>query len=251
MMKQLHAFGALKYSYHWAGKCLPFLAVAALGLLALGVGCGLWLAPADYQQGDGFRIMYVHVPSAFWAMGVYMTMAINALILLVWRIKIAALWIRASAPLGACFAFLALFTGAVWGQPMWGTWWIWDARLTSTLILLFLYLGFMALQSAISDRTMADKAGAVLLLVGVINIPIIHYSVAWWNTLHQGATLTLFQKPTIHETMLYPLLLMIAGFFCFYLWIGLLRLRVEILQKDRHSHWVSELARKSMERCNG
>lgn len=241
ILKKLHFFGALKNSYQWAGRAVPFVAAGAVILLSLGIWQGLWVVPADYQQGDGFRIIYIHVPSAFWAMGVYMAMAMSAVIFLVWRIKVAALWIRASAPIGATFAFLALFSGAVWGQPMWGTWWIWDARLTSTLILLFLYGGFMALQSAIPDRNMADRAGALLLLVGVVNIPIIHYSVVWWNSLHQGATLTLWQKPSIDVSMLYPLLLMIGGFFCFYLWTTLLRLRIEILQKDRHSHWVQTL----------
>ena len=169
---------------------------------------GLVLAPADYQQGDSFRIIYIHVPAAWMSLFIYTFMAINAAILLIWRVKISEIIIRSSAILGASFTFLALATGSIWGKPMWGTWWVWDARLTSELILLFLYLGFIALQSAFEDRRIAAKTGAVLVLVGVVNIPIIKYSVEWWSTLHQPASISKLDAPSIHIDMLIPLLLM-------------------------------------------
>lgn len=243
LMVRYAAWASPKYFYMKTKDWLPYLAVGAIGLLVIGMFAGLVLAPPDYQQGDGFRIIYIHVPSAFLSMGIYMMMATFAFISLVWRIKLAAMWMKASSEIGAWFTFLALITGSIWGKPMWGTWWIWDARLTSVLILLFLYWGIIALQASLKSREVADKAGAILVLVGVINIPIIHYSVVWWNTLHQGATLARFQKPAIDSTMLYPLLIMIFGFFMFYLWVGLMRVHNEILRREKHTGWLKEVVK--------
>lgn len=200
------------YFYDLVGRALPWLFAAALLLFVIGLVWGLAYAPADYQQGDSFRIIYIHVPAAAYSMGVYVSMAIAGAIGLIWRIKVAAMVSKSCAPVGAAFTFLALATGSLWGRPMWGTWWEWDARLTSELILLFLYLGYIALQEAIEDRDTAARAAALLALVGLVNIPIIHYSVEWWNTLHQGATIFKMDKPSIAPEMLWPLLIMMAAF---------------------------------------
>jgi heme exporter protein C len=207
-----HRLASPNIFYDLAGAALPWLAGATSILFTIGLIGGLILAPADYQQGDGFRIIYVHVPAAALSMGVYVAMAMAGGIGLIWRIKVAAMVSRSCAPIGAAFTFLALATGSLWGKPMWGTWWVWDARLTSELILLFLYLGYMALQEAIENRDAADRAGAVLALVGLVNIPIIHYSVEWWYTLHQGATLFKMGAPSISLSMLWPLLVMMVAY---------------------------------------
>lgn len=220
---------------------LPWFSVGFLLLFSYGSIGGLFFAPPDYQQGDGFRIIYVHVPSAFTAMAVYFVMASCALITLVWRVKTAAICMSCSAPIGASFTFLALVTGSIWGKPMWGTWWIWDARLTSVLILFFLYLGFIALQSVITHAQYRDRASALLALVGVINLPIIHYSVIWWNTLHQGPSLSRLAAPTIAAPMLYPLLAMMGAFLFLYALLVLLRMRNQILLREIKSQWVKEV----------
>lgn len=238
MWQWIHYLGAPKNFYRLAQLLTPWFATASLLLFSYGLIGGLVLAPADYQQGDGFRIIYIHVPAAFLSMLVYVTMAVAAVISFVWRIKLADIVVTASAPLGAWFTVIALATGSLWGKPMWGTWWIWDARLTSELILLFLYIGIIAMKSASSDPKRTSKAVNLLVLVGVINLPIIHYSVYWWNTLHQGATLSKFAKPSIASDMLYPLLAMIAAFLFYYGWILLLRIKAEILWRERKSQWV-------------
>jgi heme exporter protein C len=227
--------------YTTTGAFLPWLVLAFIITFTYGLIAGLFLAPADYQQGEGFRIIYVHVPSAFTAMAIYSMMAVAAFITLVWRVKIAAMSLACSAPIGAWFTLLALVTGSIWGKPMWGTWWIWDARLTSVLILFFLYIGLIALKSSISNQTYRERAMAVMTLVGVMNLPIIHYSVIWWNTLHQGPTLSQFAKPTIAPAMLYPLLAMIVSFWLFYTVILLIRLRSQILLREIKSNWVKEV----------
>jgi heme exporter protein C len=201
----------------------------------------LVLAPADYQQGESYRIIYIHVPSAWMSMFVYSVLAGASAVSLIWRMKLAEAVARASAPVGAAYTFLALVTGSLWGKPMWGAWWVWDARLTSELILLFLYLGYMALVAAIDDRRTASRAGAVLAIVGVINLPIIHFSVEWWNTLHQGPTVTKFDQPSIALSMLIPLLLMAGAFKFHYLCVMLARVRVEILESERRTAWVNAL----------
>ena len=240
-MRFFHQMASPPYFYAISGRWLPWLAVICLALMLAGLYGGLVEAPADYQQGDSFRIIYIHVPSAWMSLFIYVMMAVAGGIGLIWHIKLAEMVAVSSAPIGASFTFLALVTGSLWGKPMWGTWWVWDGRLTSELILLFLYLGVIALYGAIDDKRRAGRAAAILALVGVVNIPIIHYSVEWWNTLHQGPTITKFDKPSIHISMLIPLLLMAAGFKLFYLIAVLMRLRSEILERERNSKWVMAL----------
>ena len=241
MWEWLIKFASPMNFYLLVNRFAPWLGRAAVVLFAVGLYGAFFYAPADYQQGESFRIIYVHVPSAWMSMFVYMTMAGAGAAGLVWKTKVSDAIARSCAPLGASFTFLALATGSLWGKPMWGTWWVWDARLTSELILLFLYLGYIALQSAIDDRRMAARAGAVLALVGVVNIPIIHYSVEWWNTLHQGPTITKMDTPSIHVDMLIPLLVMIAAFMCYFFALVLVRARAEIIEQERNSKWVKEL----------
>jgi heme exporter protein C len=249
-LRQIHCKQALakltspKYFYALLNKLFPWLISIAIVFFSYGYIGGLFLAPPDYQQGEGFRILYVHVPSAFLSLAVYSFMAANALVFLVWRIKISDILIRASAPLGAWFTVIALMSGSLWGKPMWGTFWIWDARLTSELILLFLYLGLIALQSAIRDPEQAGRAGALLIIIGFVDIPIIHYSVYWWNTLHQGASLSLFEKPKIDASMLYPLLSMILAYSFYFAAITCLRANNELLIRERHADWVKMLQKK-------
>jgi heme exporter protein C len=204
MWKWLHPYANPETSYHFAGKILPWCARLAFAFLTIGITWALLFAPADYQQGDTFRIFYIHVPAAMLSMGIYLGMAIAALSGLVWQLKLADASAAAMAPIGATFTFIALITGSAWGKPMWGTWWIWDARLTSELILLFLYLGVMALHNAFDDKALAGKAAGILALVGVINLPIIKYSVEWWNTLHQGATVSKLGQPSMTADMFWP-----------------------------------------------
>jgi len=221
---------------------IPWFAVAGAVLIGYGTVAGLFLAPPDYQQGDAFRIIYVHVPAAYLSMMAYMVMAVSAGIGLIWRMKLAHAVAAGAAPLGAWFTFLALATGSIWGRPMWGTWWEWgDPRLTSELIMLFLYFGYMALRNAIDDTTKADRASAVLALVGAVNIPIIHFSVEWWSSLHQGPTLVREGGPAIQTGMLYPLLAMIFGFTFLFGALLLGRVRTEVLLRERRSRWVREL----------
>ena len=241
MWKLLYQLASPKTFYHLSGRWLPWLSGSALLLLVIGMTWGLVFAPPDYQQGDAFRIIYVHVPSAFLSMALYAWMGFLALLLLVWRIKMAGLILRMCAQLGACMAFLALVTGSIWGKPMWGTWWVWDARLTSELILLFLYGAILATGNAYQNKEQGDKIVAILTLVGLIDLPVIHYSVYWWNTLHQGATLTILSKPKIHTSMLYPLLLMLIGFSLYCLLAILLKARNEVLLRERRQSWVKML----------
>jgi heme exporter protein C len=241
----LHRVSSPKYFYSWAGKAIPWFGWSFLLIVIVGLYLGLVVAPADYQQGESYRIIYVHVPAAWLSMFVYMVMATAGAIGLIWKIKLSDVIASSSAPIGASFTFIALVTGALWGKPMWGAWWVWDARLTSELILLFLYFGVMALNAAIMDKRNAARASAVLALVGVVNIPIIHYSVQWWNTLHQGATITKIGAPSIHISMLIPLLLMAIAFKLFYGFVLLLKARAEILERERNTSWVQELVSKS------
>jgi len=218
---------------------------ASVVTFVVGTVWGLLFAPADYQQGDSFRIIYIHVPAALMAMGAYSTMAVAAFVALVWQIKLAEMSVAATAPVGAVFTFIALLTGAAWGKPMWGAWWVWDARLTSELILLFVYLGIIALYNAFSDKVLAGRAAAILTLVGVVNLPIIHYSVVWWNTLHQGATISKFAKPSMAPAMLWPLIIMIVAFAAFLGTLTLMRFRNEILARESHRPWVILLIENS------
>ncbi len=227
----IYRLASPNYFYELSGQALPWLAGMTVLLFGAGLSWSLAFSPADYQQGNSFRIIYVHVPAAAFSMGVYVAMAIAGAIGLIWRIKVAAMVARSCAPIGAAFAFLALVTGSLWGKPMWGAWWVWDARLTSELILLFLYLGYIGLQEAIDDWDTAARAGAVLALVGVVNIPIIHYSVEWWYTLHQGATLFKLGKPSIAPAMLWPLLVMMAAYGLLAVTVVVMGTRNEVLQR--------------------
>ncbi|MEQ9574254.1 MAG: heme ABC transporter permease [Rhodospirillales bacterium] len=208
----------------------PWLAGAPLVLAAAGRYQGRPAPPADYQQGETVRIMYVHVPAAWMALFCYTGLAISAAVGLIWKHPVADVAARATAPIGACFTFLALLTGSLWGKPMWGTWWVWDARLTSVLVLFFLYLGYMALNSAFDDPQRGSKASAILAMVGFVNVPIIKFSVDWWNTLHQPASIVRMDGPTIHPDMLWPLFLMIGAFTTYYLWVLMLRMRRELTE---------------------
>lgn len=239
-----HKLGSPKWFYDISQKVMPWLAVFAAILILVGTIWGLAFAPTERYQGDSYRIIFIHVPTAILAQSVYMMMASAGAVSLIWRIKLADMFVKATAPIGASLTFLALFTGSVWGKPTWGTWWVWDARLTSMLILLFLYLGVMALQEAIEDETSAGRAVAVLLLVGMVNIPIIKYSVDWWNTLHQPASFSLTHKPDMPPSMWVPLLIMVIGFYCYLGLLIFMRTRNEILRRERKTRWVQELVRK-------
>ena len=234
--------GSPPHFYRIAGKWTPWLASIFLVLLLTGLYGGLVLAPPDYQQGDSYRIIFIHVPSAWMSLFIYVVMAFCGVVTVVWRMKLAEVILISSAPIGASFTFLALVTGSLWGKPMWGTWWVWDARLTSELILLFLYLGVIGLHGAIEDKRVASRAVAILAIVGVVNIPIIHYSVEWWSSLHQGPTVTKFDKPSIHWSMLLPLLLMALAFQVYYVLALFQRCRAELLLRERNSKWVQELS---------
>jgi heme exporter protein C len=242
MWNFFHKLASPPHFYRISAAVIPWFAGVGLLLIAYGTIAGLFVAPSDYQQGDAFRIIYVHVPAAYISMLAYSLMAISAGIGLVWRMKLAHAVAAGAAPLGAWFTFLALATGSIWGRPMWGTWWEWgDPRLTSELIMLFLYFGYMALRSAIDDTAKADKASAVLALVGVVNIPIIHFSVEWWSSLHQGPTLIRKGGPAIQTDMLYPLLAMLLGFSLVFGALLLSRVRSEVLFRERRSRWVRKL----------
>ncbi len=208
----------------------PWLAGVTIVLASAGLYLGLFASPADYQQGETVRIMYVHVPAAWMSLFCYVGLAISAAVGLIWKHPVADVAARATAPIGACFTFLALLTGSLWGKPMWGAWWVWDARLTSVLVLFFLYLGYMALNSAFDDPQRGSKASAILAMVGLVNVPIIKFSVDWWNTLHQPASIVRMGGPTIHPDMLWPLFLMIGAFTTYYLWVLMLRMRRELTE---------------------
>jgi len=244
MFLWFHKLGSPPHFYRIAGNWMPWLGTIFLLLLVAGLYGGLILAPPDYQQGESYRIIFIHVPSAWMSLFIYMVMAVCGVVILVWRMKIAEIVLISSASIGASFTFLALATGSLWGKPMWGTWWVWDARLTSELILLFLYLGVIGLYGAIEDKRIAARAIAILAIVGMVNIPIIHYSVEWWNSLHQGPTVTKFDKPSIHWSMLTPLLLMALAFQVYYLLALFQSCRAELLQRERNSKWVEELITK-------
>ncbi|MGH8272774.1 MAG: heme ABC transporter permease CcmC [Gammaproteobacteria bacterium] len=241
MWTWLHKLGSPPLLFRVARRAAPWFMWAALGLFAAGLIGGLWFAPPDYQQGDGFRIIYIHVPSAIMSLVVYAVMAVASAAGLIWRLRMAHAVTAAAAPIGAAFTFLALVTGSLWGKPMWGTYWVWGARLTSELVLLFIYFGFIIIANAFSERRTGDRAGAIVVLVGVVDLPIIHYSVQWWATLHQGASLKL-SGSSIAMSMLWPLIVMIFAFLCYFMWLLALRLRTEILRRERRASWVRRLA---------
>ena len=213
----------------WSGKILPWCAIATVLLLGAGLYLALFVAPPDYQQGESVRIMYVHVPSAYMATMVYAVMAAASAVALIWRNPVADIAAREAAPLGAGFTLLCLVTGSLWGKPMWGTWWVWDARLTSVLVLFFLYLGYIALINAFDEPTRGARAGAILALVGVVNLPIIKFSVDWWNTLHQPESIFRLGGPTIAPSMLWPLAIMALGFTALFVTLWLMRIRSALM----------------------
>jgi heme exporter protein C len=242
--KWIQAFASPKIFYEKSEAIIPWFLYPFIALTLVALYLGLVVAPEDYQQGDSFRIMYVHVPAAWMSMFIYLVMAITGAIGLIWQIKLASVISKVSAPIGATFTFLALFTGAVWGKPMWGTWWVWDARLTSELILLFLYLAYISLNNAFDNPKTASKASAILAIVGLINLPIIHYSVTWWNTLHQGPSVSSVERiaqPAIHSDMILPLLLMGIAFKLLYGALVLMRARYEVLVQEQNSGWVKKV----------
>jgi len=234
-------FAAPMRFYRLAGALIPWCWAVALLAGAAGLWIGLVVAPTDFQQHDAYRIIFIHVPAAWMSMVLYLAIAFWAGIGWVFRIRMAALLARAIAPTGALFTFVALWTGALWGQPTWGTWWVWDARLTSELILLFLYLGYIALVEAIDDPRRASEAGALLALVGAINVPVIYFSVKWWNTLHQGSTISMTAAPKMAHIMLWALLLTTVACWAYAFAICFSRARALVLEHERDARWVGEL----------
>jgi heme exporter protein C len=235
-----YRLGSPKWFYEKTAIWTKIIGWLALAMLGIGIIWGLAFAPAELKQGNSYRIIYIHVPVAIVAMAGYYVMAISGAIGLIWRMKLSFMVMKSAAPIGAILTFAALFTGAVWGKPTWGTYWVWDARITSMLVLLFLYLGVMALQEAYQNQESADKTCAILALVGMVNIPIIYKSVDWWFTLHQPATLKFTEKSSIAPEMAYPLILMIFAVYAFYAWLLLSKTRVEILHREVKTQWVKE-----------
>lgn len=240
MWKWIQAFASPRNFYQTSEKIIPWLMVPFIGLSLIGLYWSFVVSPADYQQGDSVRIMYVHVPAAWMSLFIYIVMAIAGGIGLIWQIKLAHMVAKVSAPIGAAFTLLALVTGSVWGKPMWGTWWAWDARLTSELILLFLYLAYISLHNAFDNPKTADKASAILAIVGLVNIPIIYYSVEWWNSLHQGSSVSV-TKISMQQDMFIALMLISFAFKFLYGTLVLMRARDEVLVREQNSRWVRDI----------
>ena len=224
--------------YPLAGRLIPWFAALSVILTVVGLYISFFVAPTDFQQGEGYRIIFLHVPAAWMSMFIYIVMAFWSAIGLAFNTRLSFIMARALAPTGAMFTFVALWTGAFWGKPMWGAWWVWDARLTSELILLFLYVGVMALQAAIDDPRRADRAGALLNLVGVINVPIIYFSVKWWNTLHQGSSVSFTRAPSMAQIMLWGMLIMALAAWTYTIAVALARARTLILERERQTEWA-------------
>lgn len=237
----LFKYATPQHFYPLAGKMMPWFWGLATVLCVVGLYISFFVAPTDFQQGEGYRIIFIHVPAAWMSMFIYLVMAMWAAIGLGLNTRLSSMMAQALAPTGAIMAFISLWTGAWWGKPMWGAWWVWDARLTSALILFFLYIGFIALQAAIDEPRRADKAGAILALVGSVNVPIIYFSVKWWNTLHQGASVSLTKAPSMATTMLWGMLIMALAFWMYAIAVALTRVRAIILEREAHTDWVKEL----------
>ncbi len=240
------AFNWFRYSspqtfYPLAGRLIPLFWIATVALTVAGLYMGFFVAPTDFQQGDSYRIIFIHVPAAWMSMFIYVVMAGWAAMGLIFNTRLSSMMANALAPTGALMTAIALWTGALWGRPTWGTWWVWDARLTSELILLFLYVGFMALHASIDDPRRADKAAAILAIVGVVNVPIIYFSVKWWNTLHQGSSVSITRAPSMASTMLLGMLVMVFAFWAYSIATALTRVRGIILERERHAAWVAQI----------
>lgn len=243
---RLFTFAAPSRFYALTGWLVPLCWLVAIGFAAVGLYIGFFVAPTDAVQGDSYRIIFIHVPAAWMSMLLYLVMAFWAAIGWAFKARLASMVAQSIAPTGAMFTFLALWTGALWGRPTWGTYWVWDARLTTELILLFLYLGYIALVNAIDDRRRADQAGALLALVGSINVPIIYFSVKWWNTLHQGATVSVTSAPKMAETMFTAMMLMTVACWAYAFAVVFMRTRAHIIEREAHSAWVGALLRRKM-----
>ena len=231
--------------FNWSSKIVTWLGISALSFLLLGLYWGLILAPPDYKQGDVFRILYIHVPSAIMGESIFIFMAFCGFINVIWRAKISGMMIKSAAPIGMSFVLLTLLTGSIWGKPTWGTWWVWDARLTSTLILFFIYMALIGLHSTIDDKTKADRAVSILAIVGVAIIPVIKKSVAWWHTLHQPSTVTLTSAPSMSAEMYQPLLLCVIAFYIVFAYLLTLNLRNEVIEREKSKNWVKILLERS------
>jgi len=234
-------YAAPQAFYPLAGRMIPYFATLAAVFALAGLYLGFFVAPTDFQQGEAYRIIFLHVPAAWMSMFLYVVMALWGALGFVLNTRLSGMMASAIAPTGALFTFVALWTGALWGKPTWGTWWVWDARLTSELILLFLYVGFIALKASIDDPRRADRAGAVLALVGVVNVPIIYFSVQWWNTLHQGASVSLTKSPSMATTMLWGMLLMALAAWMYSIAVCLARVRLIIREREQEMSWMREL----------
>ena len=239
--KWLIEMGSPPLFYKWSTKILPWLFISAILILGIGLFWGLLFAPTDYKQGDVYRILYIHVPSAILGQSIFMFMAFCGFINVIWRAKISGMMLKSAAPIGVSFTLLALVTGSIWEKPTWGTWWVWDARLTSTLILFFIYAALIGLHSTIEDKTKADRAVSILSIVGLAIIPVIKKSVDWWQTLHQPSTFTITSSPSMSPDMYQPLLLCLIGFYLFFALLLTLNLRNEILERERTKNWVKQL----------
>ena len=239
--KWLIEMGSPPLFYKWSTKTLPWLFISAILILGIGLSWGLLFAPTDYKQGDVYRILYIHVPSAILGQSIFMFMAFCGFINVIWRAKISGMMLKSAAPIGVSFTLLALVTGSIWGKPTWGTWWVWDARLTSTLILFFIYAALIGLHSTIEDKTKADRAVSILSIVGLAIIPVIKKSVDWWQTLHQPSTFTITSSPSMSPDMYQPLLICLVGFYLFFALLLTLNLRNEILERERTRNWVKQL----------
>jgi heme exporter protein C len=237
----LYYYASPSTFYPLAGRLIPWFTALAIILTVAGLYISFFVAPTDFQQGEGYRIIFIHVPAAWMSMFIYVVMAFWSAIGLAWNTRLSFVMARALAPTGAMFTFVALWTGAFWGKPMWGAWWVWDARLTSELILFFLYVGVMALQAAIDDPRRSDRAGALLNLVGVINVPIIYFSVKWWNTLHQGSSVSLTRAPSMAHIMLWGMLIMALAAWMYTIAVALVRARSLVLERERQTDWVRAL----------
>ena len=242
LLRWFHQLGSPPTFDRFAARWAPWAHALGAALMAVGMYMALFVVPADYQQGDSFRILYVHVPSAWMSMAIFALMALYAAIALIWRIKLCEILAMACAPSGAAFTLITLVTGSIWGKPMWGTWWDWDPRLTTELVLLFLYLGVMGLYGAIDDRRNAARAAGLLAIVGVVLLPVIRYSVVWWNTLHQGQTIRLLGESSMDASMLQPLIWMIVGTKLWFIGALLQRARADNLRREAGKDWVAQLA---------